>query len=94
MSYKTGITMSPNFTGMMKETAFFTNAVLQTNLRTVQDLSCVDSPEAVLELQQRFVRDYTTVLMQSVMTIVKVATTFVYQRVNHRRDPLIIIIEP
>jgi hypothetical protein len=89
--------MSPNFTGMMKETAFLTNAVLQTNLRVVQDLSRVDSPEAVLELQQRFVRDYTTVLMQSVMTIVKAATnrsTFVRQHANHRRDPLIIIMEP
>jgi hypothetical protein len=97
MSHKTGSTISLNFTGMMKETALITNAVLQTNLRAVQDLSRVDSSEAVLELQQRFVRDYTAVLMQGVLTIAKAATnrsTFVRQRVNHRHDPLIIIMEP
>ena len=61
---------SEDFTGMMKSTAALVEAVVQTNLRAAQELLRAENPKAVLELQRRFVREYTAVLMQGTMTLV------------------------
>jgi hypothetical protein len=44
--------------------------VVQTNLRATQELLRLENPEALVELQQRFVRDYMAALMQGAMTFV------------------------
>jgi hypothetical protein len=62
--------MSPDFAKAMNDPAAFVNAVMQTNLRAAQALLRADNPEAVLKLQQRFVREYTAALIQGTMTIV------------------------
>ena len=61
---------SEDFTGMMKSTAALVEAVVQTNLRAAQELLRAENRKAVLELQRRFVREYTAVLMQGTMTLV------------------------
>jgi hypothetical protein len=61
---------SVDFDGMTKNTAALIEAVVQTNLRATQELLRAKSPEEVLELQQRFVREYLAVLMQGAMTFV------------------------
>ena len=61
---------SKGFTGMMKSTAALLEAVVETNLRVTQELMRADSPQTVLELQRRCVREYTQVLMQGTMTLV------------------------
>jgi hypothetical protein len=43
---------------------------VQTNLRAAQGLLRVDNPEAFVELQQRFVREYMAALMQGTMALV------------------------
>ena len=43
---------------------------MQTNLRAAQGLLRVDNPEAFVELQQRFVREYMAALMQGTMALV------------------------
>ena len=45
--------------------------VVQTNLRAVQELSRLSNPAAVVELQQRFVREYLDTLMQGTATLVR-----------------------
>jgi hypothetical protein len=63
--------MSPmDFTGMVKSTAALIEAVVQTNLQATQELLRAENPKALLELQQRFVCEYTAVLMQATMTLV------------------------
>jgi hypothetical protein len=77
------------------QTMKFINSVVQANLQAVAALSRADSSRAFVELQQRFVREYTTVLMQGVMTIVNATPNridFVNQHA-HPTEPLIIILE-
>jgi hypothetical protein len=62
--------MSPDFARAMNSPADLVNAVMQTNLRAAQALLRAESPAAVLALQQRFVREYTTVLMRGTLSIV------------------------
>jgi hypothetical protein len=63
--------MSPvDFTGMGKSTTALIEAVVQTNLRAMQELLRAENPKAVLELQRQFVREYMSVLMQGTMTLV------------------------
>jgi hypothetical protein len=47
--------------------------VVQTNQRTAQALFRLANPTAMIELQQRFVRDHMDVLMQSTATLVRAA---------------------
>jgi hypothetical protein len=47
------------------------NGVLQTNLYAAQEIFRAATPEAVLELQQRFVRDYIAALINGTMTLVR-----------------------
>jgi hypothetical protein len=47
--------------------------VVQTNQRTAQALFNLASPNAMVELQQRFVRDHMDLLMQSTATLVRAA---------------------
>ena len=45
--------------------------VVQTNLRATQELFRLTNPAAMIELQQRFVRDYMDALMQGTATLVR-----------------------
>ncbi len=45
--------------------------VVQTNLRATQELFRLTNPTAIIELQQRFVRDYMDTVMQSTATLVR-----------------------
>jgi hypothetical protein len=44
--------------------------VVQTNLRAMQELSRVNSPQALLELQRRFALEYVAALQHGTMTLV------------------------
>jgi len=46
-------------------------SVVQTNLRATQELFRLTNPTAIIELQQRFVRDYLDTVMQSTATLVR-----------------------
>jgi hypothetical protein len=61
---------SMDFTGMGKSTTALIEAVVQTNLRAMQERLRAENPKAVLELQQRFACEYTAVLMQGTMALV------------------------
>ena len=57
-------TMSPlDFTDMGRSITTLIDGVVQTNLQAAQELLRVDNPEAFMELQQRFVREYMAALM-------------------------------
>jgi hypothetical protein len=58
------------FAGMGKSTTALIDAVVQTNLRAMQELLRAENPEAMLKLQQRFAFDYLTVLMRGTMALV------------------------
>ena len=45
--------------------------VVQTNLRATQELFRLTNPAAMIELQQRFVREYMDALMQGTATLVR-----------------------
>ena len=63
--------MSPlDFTDMGRSITTLIDGVVQTNLRAAQGLLRVDNPEAFVELQQRFVREYMAALMQGTMALV------------------------
>ena len=51
--------------------ASLVEGVLQTNLRATQELFRLSNPAAVVELQQRFVREYMDALMQGTATLVR-----------------------
>jgi hypothetical protein len=58
------------FIGMGKSTTALIAAVVQNNLRAMHELLRVENPEAMLELQQRFAREYVAVLMQGTIALV------------------------
>jgi len=45
--------------------------VVQTNLRATQELFRLANPVAVIELQQRFAREYLDTVMQNTVTLVR-----------------------
>jgi hypothetical protein len=45
--------------------------VVQTNLRVAQELFRLANPAPIVELQQRFVREYTDTLVQNSATVVR-----------------------
>jgi hypothetical protein len=59
------------FAGMGKSTTALIDAVVQTNLRAMQELLLAENPKAMLELQQRFACEYTAVLMQGTMALLE-----------------------
>jgi hypothetical protein len=61
---------SLEFGGMGKSTAALIEAVVQTNLRAMQEMLRAENPKAMLELQQRFACDYMAVLMRGTMALV------------------------
>jgi hypothetical protein len=46
-------------------------AVVQTNLRATQEMFRLTNPAAIIDLQQRFVRDYMNTLMQGTATLMR-----------------------
>jgi predicted lipoprotein len=67
------------------------NGVLQTNLYAAQEIFRAATPEAVLELQQRFVCDYIAALINGTMTLVRTIQETADQalrRTIFERDPV------
>jgi hypothetical protein len=58
------------FAGMGKSTTALIDAVVQTNLRAMQELLRAENPQDLLKLQQRFACDYMAVLMRGTMALV------------------------
>ena len=56
---------------MRQGIASLVEGVVQTNLRATQELLRLTNPVAVIELQQRFVREYMDTVMQSTATLVR-----------------------
>ena len=56
---------------MQKSMAGLVEGVMQTNMRASQEFLRLTNPTAVIELQQRFVREYLDTLMQGTATIVQ-----------------------
>jgi hypothetical protein len=96
---KTEPIISPDLLGPARGPASLVNAVVQTNVRAAQELLRIDNPKGVLELQQRFLREYITALLQGMITIVDAVEAtaktrkFTGQYDDTVRDPLIIILE-
>jgi hypothetical protein len=61
---------SMEFSGMGKSTTALIEAVVQTNLQAMQELLRVESPRALLQLQQRFACEYVSALMRGTMVLV------------------------
>jgi hypothetical protein len=58
--------MSPmDFTEMGGSMTALIHGVMQTNLRAMQELSRVETPQAFAELQRRFAREYVAALRLS-----------------------------
>lgn len=55
---------------MQKSVAGLVQGVMQTNLRATQELLRLGNPVAIVNLQQRFMREYTDMLMQGTATLV------------------------
>lgn len=55
---------------MQQGVAGLVEGVVQTNLRATQELMRLTDPSAVIELQQRFVREYLDTLMSGTATLV------------------------
>jgi hypothetical protein len=55
---------------MQQGVAGLVESVVQTNLRATQELLRLADPAAMIELQQRFMRDYLDALMQGTATLV------------------------
>jgi hypothetical protein len=63
--------MSPmDFTDMGMSMAALIHGVVQTNLRAMQELSRVENPQALAELQRRFAREYIAALQDGTMRLV------------------------
>jgi hypothetical protein len=61
----------PGVQARQQNLAGLIDGVLQTNLYAAQEIFRAATPEAVLELQQRFVRDYMAALIHGTMTLVR-----------------------
>ncbi len=56
---------------MQQSVAGLVEGVVQTNLRATQELFRLSNPAAVVELQQRFAREYMDALMQGTATLLR-----------------------
>ncbi len=56
---------------MQQSMAGLVEGVVQTNLRATQELFRLSNPSAVVEMQQRFVREYMDTLMQGTATLLR-----------------------
>ena len=56
---------------MRQGLAGLVEGVVQTNLRATQELFRLTNPTAIIELQQRFAREYMDTVMQSTATLVR-----------------------
>ncbi len=56
---------------MQQGIAGLVEGVVQTNLRATQELFRLTNPSAVVEMQQRFVREYMDTLMQGTATLLR-----------------------
>ena len=56
---------------LQQSMAGLVEGVVQTNLRVAQEMFRMSNPAAVVELQQRFAREYTDTLMQNSATLVR-----------------------
>lgn len=56
---------------MRQSMAGLVEGVVQTNLRATQELFRLTNPAAMIELQQRFVKEYMDALMQGTATLVR-----------------------
>ncbi len=56
---------------MQQGVAGLVEGVVQTNIRATQELFRLSNPAAVIELQQRFAREYVDTLMQGTFTLVQ-----------------------
>jgi len=56
---------------MRQGIAGLVEGVVQTNLRATQELFRLANPVAIVEMQQRFARDYLDTVMQSTATLVR-----------------------
>jgi hypothetical protein len=61
----------PGMQALQQNLAGLIDGVLQTNLYAAQEIFRAATPEAVLELQRRFVRDYMAALINGTMTLVR-----------------------
>jgi hypothetical protein len=61
----------PGMQALQQNLAGLIDGVLQTNLYATQAIFRAATPEAVLELQQRFVCDYIAALINGTMTLVR-----------------------
>lgn len=57
-------------------------AVVQTNLRAAQEMLAVTTPGRLVELQERFIRDYMEALVNGTLTLVQAI-----QETAERADP-------
>jgi hypothetical protein len=56
---------------MRQGVAGLVEGVVQTNVRATQELFRLANPVAIVELQQRFVRQYVDTMMQNTMTLLR-----------------------
>jgi hypothetical protein len=56
---------------MRQGMAGLVEGVIQTNLRATQELFRLTNPTAIIELQQRFAREYTDTVMQNTVTLLR-----------------------
>ena len=78
---------------MQQGVAGLVEGMVQTNLRATQEMFRLASPVAVIELQQRFVREYVDAMMQGTATLVRAVRRTadetlrpLEEQVEHRRQ--------
>ena len=63
--------MSPmDFTDMGSNMTALVHGVMQTNLRAMLEFSRVENPQAFVDLQRRFAREYMAALQHGIVTLV------------------------
>jgi hypothetical protein len=63
--------MSPtDFTEMGSDMTALIHGVIQTNLRTILEYTSVETPQALLDLQHRFAREYLAALQHGITMLV------------------------
>jgi hypothetical protein len=61
---------SMDFAKMGTSMTALIHGVVQANLRAMQELSRVENPQALAELQRRFAREYVAALQEGMMTLI------------------------
>jgi hypothetical protein len=63
--------MSPmDFSDMGRGMTALIHSVMRVNLRAMQELSRVENPQSLMELQWQFAREYVAALQEGVMTLI------------------------